>query len=437
VRSAGEVGVGAGSLTATGVTAYGDISLANANLNTWGGGIDPTVPGPTSGPIYIRGGRLTMNQSTLSTSLTGPGTGANIDIALSGDLSMTGGALQTTSTGTGNAGTITLQAANVTTSNAALIDTSAISGSAGGRAGAITIAASGDVSIAGGTQVTSVTYALSGQGGDTNITARNLTVAGALSQINVSTFGDGAGGNIVINVDSLRVADGAKIIAASQPHPTAGPAGGNAGSIDITAAHSVTLENGGRISTTSQIAGGGQITIRATDVVSLNHGTISTSVADGTGNGGDILIDPMFVTLTASQILAQTFNGVGGHLVIITPNFVCPDCASGGSAVNSLAFGTVGVPGVVQVSSPNVDAGSGLAVLPSGYFDPSALLRESCAVRGARLASSFVGAGRGALPAGPDAARYGPYALGPVSAAVLATARVPQAGQSALQGCSG
>src|SRR5260221_1834512 len=263
VRSAGEVGIGAGSLTATGVTSYGNISLANANVNTWGGN-DPSLPGPTSGPIYIRGGKLTMNQSTVSTAVSDVAAGAGIAIVLSGDFSMTGGALETTSTGSGNSGAISLQAASVTASGAALIDTSAISGTAGGRAGAITIAATGDVTIGGGSQVTSVTYASSGQGGDTNITARNLTVAGALSQINVSTFGDGAGGNILINVDSLRVADGAKIIAASQPHPTAGPAAGNAGTIDITAAHSVTVENGGRISTSSPNPGGGPITNPAT-----------------------------------------------------------------------------------------------------------------------------------------------------------------------------
>ena len=468
VRSAGEVGVGAGSLSASGVTAFGDITLANSNLNTWGGIVDPTQVGATSDPIFIRGGKLTMNQSTVSSALNGAGTGADIDIALSGDFSMTGGALETTSTGTGNAGVLTLQAANITASGAALIDTSAVNSAGGGRAGAMTISASGDVALSGGAQLTSVTYSASGQGGDLHITARNLTVSGNPTMISVATFGDGAGGNIQLDVSSLSITAGGRIAAANAEHPLNGPGAGNggnivinaadgvslsgagsailatsagfgdAGSINITAGHAVSLTNGAQISTAATSAGGGRITITATDLVSLDHSKITTSVFTGVGNGGDITIDPTFVTLNVSQIIAQTFDGQGGHINIVTPNFVCPDCGiAGGSLISAAALGGNGVPGTVQVSSPNVDAGSSLAVLPSAFFDPSALLRESCATRGARLASSFTGAGRGALPAGPDAARYGPYALGPVSAAVLASARVTQAGQSALQGCSG
>lgn len=437
LASAGEVTVGSGSMGATGVSSYGQITLANSNLNTWDGS-DPTLPGPNAGAIFIRGGKLTMDQAIVSTAHTAAGAGGDIEIVLAGDFSMSGGSqINATSTGSGNAGNITLRAGNVVASgDQTRIDNSAVDqlGSSGGRAGQTIIEASGDMTLSGGAQLTSVTFSTAGAGGDMSITARNLTVSGGLSMINVATFGDGAGGNIIINVDSLRVADGGRIAAASAPHPTAGPAFGNAGSIDITAAHSVALTGGGQITTFATDAGGGRITIRATDLVSLDHSMITTSVADGTGNGGDISIDPVFVTLNASQIIAQTFNGQGGHINIVTQFFI----ADPTSTVNASALGGNGIPGIVEISSPNVDAGSGLAVLPSGYFDASALLRESCAVRGARVASSFVGTGRGALPAGPDGAGYARYALGPVPVVMAEVPlRVAQRQQSVLLNCRG
>jgi filamentous hemagglutinin family protein len=432
VAGAGEVTLGAGSLAATGTSASTQITLTNANLNTWDGA-SPTAPGTSSGPIFIRGGQLTMSQSTVSTAHTGAGAGSPIDIALAGDFAMNGGFLETTSTGTGNGGAISLQAANISAGGAALIDASAVSSTSGGVAGAITLDASGDVTIAGGAQVTSVTYALAGQGGDLTVNARNLTVTGSPSMINVATFGDGDAGNIFINVDSLSVANGGRITAASDVHPLNGPGIGAAGTIDINAVHSVVLTGGSEISTFSAIAGGGSISIRATDLVSLDHSRITTSVADGSGNAGSIFIDPAFVTLNASQIIANTFNGLGGLIDVITGNLVMDTT----SVIQAEALGPFGVPGTVQVSAPNVDAGSALGVLAGAYVDPSALLRESCAARGARAGSSFIGAGRGALPAGPDSAGFARYALAPSSVVVAAAPVRPVArAASALQGCS-
>ena len=55
---------------------------------------------------------------------------------------------------------------------------------------------------------------------------------------------------------------------------------------------------------------------------------------------------------------------------------------------------------------------------------------------GARVASSFVGTGRGALPAGPDSAGYARYALGPVPVVMAeAPVRALHRPASVLQGC--
>jgi large exoprotein involved in heme utilization and adhesion len=49
----------------------------------------------------------------------------------------------------------------------------------------------------------------------------------------------------------------------------------------------------------------------------LCWGTISASVLDGTG-GGSVNIDPQFVLLQNSQILANAFFGPGGNISITT-----------------------------------------------------------------------------------------------------------------------
>jgi filamentous hemagglutinin family protein len=458
VRSAGSID--AATLAATSVSAYGDITVANSSANTWS---TPGAPGPTSGAIIIRGGKLTVAQSTLSTEHTGGTAGGNIDVALAGDLAMNGGLMLATGLGTGAAGDVTVNAAGVSMANGSVIDTSGldIGAFAGGQSGTTTLNAAGDVSISGGSQVTSVT--MTGTGGDVNVTAGgNLNVSGAASMINVVTVGSGTGGNIAVNASNVGLSGGGRISAGNEIAGAIGPSNGNggnitvnaaagvaiagggifssnpafgnAGTISVTAGSAITLAAGGQISSSAQVGSGGQITLLANDLVSLSNSRITTSVADGSGNGGSIFIDPAFVTLSASQIVADTFNGLGGQIDVITGNLVM----DASSFIRAEALGPFGVPGTVQVSAPNVDAGSALGVLAAAYVDPSALLRESCAARGARAGSSFTGAGRGALPAGPDSAGFARYALGTAPAVQAAAAlRTASRTASVLQGCSG
>jgi large exoprotein involved in heme utilization and adhesion len=72
---------------------------------------------------------------------------------------------------------------------------------------------------------------------------------------------------------------------------------------------------------------------------------------------------------------------------------------------------TFGQSGALTINSPNENTVSDLGALPAGYFDASALLRESCAARAGRGANSFVGTGRGGLPAGPGALGFANYAI--------------------------
>ena len=75
---------------------------------------------------------------------------------------------------------------------------------------------------------------------------------------------------------------------------------------------------------------------------------------DGTGGGGSVNIDPQFVILQNSQILAQAVQGPGGN-ISITTNLLLPDSASVISA--SSQFGQQGtiIDSIAHFSSKRQD----------------------------------------------------------------------------------
>jgi hypothetical protein len=115
------------------------------------------------------------------------------------------------------------------------------------------------------------------------------------------------------------------------------------------------------------------------------------------GNGGNILIDPNFLILERSRIVAQAVEGHGGNITIVADNYL-PSADSVVSASSQL-----GVSGAVEIVGPRVDLNGSLVVLPSELREAVAVLRNSCAARSALPQSSLTGAGRGGLPQDPEA----------------------------------
>ena len=137
--------------------------------------------------------------------------------------------------------------------------------------------------------------------------------------------------------------------------------------------------------------------IRVGRLIDLQKSLIESSVAQDAGNAGDISIDPDFLILDDSQILARAVAGRGGDIRIVASNLVVsPD-----SLIDAEA-GEEGVDGTVATSEPEVDLSSALVVLDVGLLDADALLRERCAARDDVGASSLTGTGRGGLPPSPD-----------------------------------
>ena len=93
---------------------------------------------------------------------------------------------------------------------------------------------------------------------------------------------------------------------------------GDAGTVTVNAGNQF-LMNNSTITTESTNAGGGRVEINAADgfMVQLINSGIKTSVFGGSDTtGGNITIDPQFVMLQNSQILAQAFAGAGGAINI-------------------------------------------------------------------------------------------------------------------------
>lgn len=286
-------------------------------------------------------------------------------------LQIRGGVIDSTTVGDGNAGTVSVSVDTLQLSDGAQIRSFSggfdeINNGAlvvgKGNAGSVHVVASGAVTISG---------------------ASGLRPSGLLAE----TRGSGAGGDVAVQARVLRLADGGTISSSSL-------GSGLAGNIDIRLTDSLEMF-GGAISTRAVASDGGNIRILAPRLIHLVNSQITTSVESGIGGGGNIFIDPDFVLLQNSQVIANAFGGPGGNIRIIAGQLIA-DPATIISASSAL-----GIDGAVNIDAPDTDVSAGLAILPAAYLDASSLLRAGCGAARAGL-SSLVEVGRGGLPPDPD-----------------------------------
>ena len=161
------------------------------------------------------------------------------------------------------------------------------------------------------------------------------------------------------------------------------------------------------VTTEAHQASGGaiKITTNPNGTVQLTDSTISASVLDGTGGGGSVNIDPQYVVLQNSQILAQAVQGPGGN-INITTNLLLPDSTSLISASSQF-----GQQGTIIIQSPISPASGKIVPLGQKPLIATTLLSQRCAALAGGNASSFTVAGRDALPVEPGGWLSSPLAL--------------------------
>jgi hypothetical protein len=151
------------------------------------------------------------------------------------------------------------------------------------------------------------------------------------------------------------------------------------------------------VTTAATHADGGNIDVPAGYMVNLIDSKITASVGGGPQTtGGNITVDPRYVVLNDSQIIADAYEGKGGNIRITADVFL----ASPESVVD--ASSALGINGTVDIQAPVSSISGTLAPLQGNFLSTEALLRDRCAakIRGEKY-SSFVVSGRDGLPIRP------------------------------------
>jgi filamentous hemagglutinin family protein len=232
-----------------------------------------------------------------------------------------------------------------------------------------------------------------GAGGDITISAReNLSIANG-GEVSVSTDSGGDAGVITLDAgERVNLSGGSEIRATSNST-------GDAGRIAIHTRHFESRDSS--VTSESEDSLGGDIEIHASESVKLVDSTLTTSVfgsRPGVSDGGNIIIgDPPtgLMVMNHSAVQANASGGHGGLISISADAFLMsPD-----SVIEAKA--PPGLEGEVEINAPEVVLAGELATLPKSFLDASALLASDCEARTAR-AGSFVVQRRAALEAPPD-----------------------------------
>jgi filamentous hemagglutinin family protein len=372
---------GGSAVLTAGVEADGSaISIRAGNLTVTGVGTTIETQGTSgrSGAIDIQvvnadildGGKI-RNASTAN--------GGNTTIIASGTLTVDGGGSEI-STGSNTVGDPSVAGGDIaiTVRDLVLRDSGRIrSGGAGEQPGQqVTINASNAVSISSLAGISSQSDARAA--GVINISTPRLAMDAGY--ITTSTLNTGGAGQILINANTVGLANGAQIASSTQI-----VASGEAGTITINAAGSISISGIG--------PAGGVGSITFTDVP--NSGIFGTT--EGTGNAGQITLSTPLLTLAEGGRISVATEGAGsgGTIVANVGSFAI----SGGARVDSSttaggAGGAINVNGTLSING----TGSGLFSTASSTGNAGAIAATGPGVtvaNGGTIDSSTTGAGAG------------------------------------------
>lgn len=402
-----------------------------------------------------RDGQYPSNLSTVS--IGEMGKSGNLTVNTQRLIVRDGAGLATATNGMGQGGNLTVNASesvelsgvSAAGLNPTILSTDTFGQLPGaGKAGDLTIH-TGHLIIRDGAVISASTWG-PGQGGRLEINAsesvdlNGTSNKGSPSGLYAQGFGVGNAGNLQVNTRAFSVRNGARVTVASADATTdftfasgsvivglvqltfPDRATGNAGTMTIRA-DSIRLDNGS-FTAASVRAGGGNINITSDDIELRNSSSISTSVANSTGGGGDIDIKSgSFIALEDSDILANADEGPGGNITINSPVFLA-DLFSSGQATavgrNPGDFAQFRGNGRVDISAKSRVGISGtetfpdfsflqnsLSALSDNFVNPEQAIANSCLARRNAERGSFTVTGTDGLPQNPYESIGGRYDL--------------------------
>ncbi|WP_158260517.1 two-partner secretion domain-containing protein [Chlorogloea sp. CCALA 695] len=353
----GNINITTGNLSAT------DGATLVANTSGQGNAGDVIISATES--VALEGSSTVIGSQVFKQAV---GNGGQINIT-TGNLSVTDGATLVTNTdGQGSGGKINVTTGNLSASDGATL----VANTSGqGNAGDVMISATESVSLEGsstgiGSQVFEQAV---GNGGQINITTGNLSASDGAT-LAANTFGQGNAGDVIINATESVALEGSFTSIGSQVFERAV---GNGGKINITTGN-LSASNGATLVTNTDGQGNaGDVTISATESVSLEGVGINTQVTgvgsqvllSAEGNGGKIDITARSLTVTngARLIASSSGQGNGGDVEIITRDTVSFD-GVGSNGISSGVFSSVevgseGEGGDIRITTDTLNVSNG------------------------------------------------------------------------------
>ena len=359
--------------------------------------------------VVTTGGRILADTSN-------DGDGGSINVFATG-LSVTeGGFLTAASSSTGNAGNVVVNVADLTSDTGAEIISSSTSPEAdAGDAGTIEINATNSIDLSATTVSTSATQ---GQGGDIDVNAGQNFQLSNNSTISAESAGPGDSGAVTLTAtggnfqsDNSTVSTSAQVGEGGDIDITAGQdvqlvsnttisaesfGPGDAGDITATSGNDLQVINS-TISTQAAQASGGNIKLTAPNTIQIINSNILSSVNGPEGSdGGNINIDPLFIFIQNSRILARAFEGRGGNINLTATRAIFVDEFS---IIN--ADSEFGQSGTISVNSPIAVLAEVIAPLPKNFVRLANLFGERCAAQKGGQFSSFTQGGPDGFPPAP------------------------------------
>jgi len=343
--------------------------IASSTLDTGASGdIRLDIEDTLSITGYLPGYRISHSiefeniRSTIFSISTASGPSGNIIINTK-NLNMKTGQITTDSLNSGKSGDITIHAQQIRLTEGSLISNQSYNQ---GKAGYLDINTTGQFYIAGKAPFITTGFGIPFVGLNFK-----WEQAAFLSLVASSSYGIATGGMIKIQANHLIVTDSGLIDARSF-------ATGDAGDILIQANH-IEITNNGLITTAAEHAVGGNITLHVPYLLYLQDGVITTSVHGGLGDGGNISLENVQLTvLNQAEIKAQANAGNGGNIRIAAQHFI--------KSYESLisASSRLGIDGQVDINSLHENVTEGMLTLASEMVDASRMMEKSCEARSAQ-----------------------------------------------------
>ncbi len=397
--SIANVAIGPGALA-------GGVSLAlggDLNLGTGTSIVTSGLDGGGAGSIAIAGRNLGLRGGSYisSGSLDKLGSAGSVQLTATGTVSLDGASYVSANTYSDtDGGAIQLRAQSVNLAGASFLTSTAFDGR--GNAGGIDVAASSQITLAGGSSIGSGSQG-AGRGGLVKITAPSISLTGkSLIYTTANGADSGDAGNVEITATTqFKLSEDSLVDSSSYARL------GNAGSITVTAG-SIALDHASMSSRSALPEGSGNagaIRLQASGAVNLaNDSLISTSTLSA-GNAGLVRVEAASMQLDHASLLSLAgtgSSGRGGNLELqLSGDFVA---RSGSLGTNT--FGS-GAGGTVSLQAHDISFDGALAGISADAAASSGGQVGSIVVRASGMLSLSNGAGmdisNGATVANPAA----------------------------------